>query len=73
MSGETREVISAKVSLKSAKGWRDFCAEHGISMSAALEAAGLRLAKSPTGSLEDARRSLVEDARLIDIQRRSRR
>ena len=73
MAAEDREVISAKVSQNSAAGWRKFCEQNGVSLAALLEVAGLQLADeaNPLAAIE--RIDMVEEARAIDIQRRSRR
>ncbi len=73
MGNEKREVISAKVSQESLAGWRKFCVENGVSMAALLEVAGLQFAKETNPPTQKERVEMVEMARNIDIQRRSRR
>ncbi|MEM8649560.1 MAG: hypothetical protein AAGF54_03425 [Pseudomonadota bacterium] len=69
---EVRVVLSAKISETSAKGWHDFCAVHGITVSAMLEIAGRELAKETNPPIE-ARMQMVKMAREIDRQRRARK
>ncbi|MDJ0640177.1 MAG: hypothetical protein QNJ20_15215 [Paracoccaceae bacterium] len=73
MVAEDREVISAKVSQGSAAGWRKFCEDNGVSLAALLEVAGLHLADETNPPTTTERIEMIEEARAIDIQRRSRR
>ena len=68
-----RETLSAKVSLDSANGWKEFCRNNGISISAMLEVAGLRLANESHPPRSEERASMVEEARRVDIERRARK
>ena len=70
---EEREILSAKISRKSAEGWRQFCAANGISLTAMLEVAGLELADEPVPPKTDARIRMIAGAREVDIRRRSRK
>ncbi len=76
MSYETssdRVVLTAKVSKESAAGWQKFCAENGISLTGFIEVAGLELAEETFPPSIEARARMVELARKVDLQRRSRR
>jgi len=73
MEPEMREIVSGRVSITAAEGWRNFCEGNGISLSAFLEAAGLALVKETFPPSIAARRALVDEARRVDLQRRSRR
>ena len=66
-------MISGRVSASSAEGWRKFCEANGISLSAFLEAAGQALAKETYPPSVEERQRLVEAARRVDLERRSRR
>ncbi len=70
---EEREVLTAKVSREAAAGWRDFCAKHGVSITAFLEVAGRELAAETIPPTEEARQRMVEKAREVDRNRRSRK
>lgn len=70
---DARVVVSARVSKEAATGWRAFCDENGISLSALLEVAGRQLANETFPPRVEERRKMVEEARKIDIQRRARR
>lgn len=70
---DEREVLSAKISSDAAKGWRDFCAGNGITISAFLEVAGLELAEEKIPLTIEARQRMVKAARTIDQKRRSRK
>jgi len=71
--GKKREVISAKVSSESADGWRKFCFDNGVSISALLEVAGLQLAGETFPPTVAERKKMVQMAREVDILRRTRR
>ena len=71
-NSDPREVLSAKISSKSAAGWRDFCFAHGITLTAMLEIAGLELAKESNPPIE-ARQAMIEKAREMDRERRMRK
>ncbi len=68
-----RVVISAKVSRASADGWKAFCRENGVSMAAVLEVAGRMLGAGRLSTHDDIRVRMVDDARAVDIARRSRK
>jgi hypothetical protein len=68
-----RVTLSAKVSKESAKGWRTFCDNNGISLAAMLEVAGQELLSESMPPTVEARRNMVAAARGIDRQRRVRR
>jgi hypothetical protein len=67
---EHREILSAKISKRSAEG---FCHGNGISLTAMIEVAGLQLADEQVPPRIEARVEMVKQAREIDIERRSRR
>ncbi|MEM7067717.1 MAG: hypothetical protein AAF478_02440 [Pseudomonadota bacterium] len=69
---ETREVLSAKISAIAVAGWRDFCALHGITLTAMLEVAGRELADNLNEPIEP-RRKMIEKAREVDRLRRRRK
>ncbi len=69
---ETREVLSAKISSYAVAGWRDFCARHGITITAMLEIAGRELAEESDPPIK-ARQSMIKKARKVDLQRRKRK
>ena len=69
---EKREVISAKISAASAAGWREFCYQHGVSLTAMLEVEGLDLAAESTPPTQG-RQNQIEKARLVDRVRRARK
>lgn len=69
---ENREVISAKISAASAAGWREFCYQHGVSLTAMLEVEGLELA-AENSAPSKARQDLIAKARLVDRIRRARK
>ena len=69
---DTRKVISAKLSKEAAEGWRKFCHGNGVSLSAMMEVAGLQLGEEPAPPNHPTRIEMVEQARAIDIERRSR-
>ncbi|MEM7411107.1 MAG: hypothetical protein AAF430_12800 [Myxococcota bacterium] len=68
-----REVLSARVSPEAAAGWRDFCARAGVSLAAFMEVAGRELAGETFPPSVAARRRMVDAAREVDRERRSRR
>ena len=68
-----KKVISAKISKESADGWRDFCHDNGVSLTALIEVAGLQLAQETNPPTIEARVKMVEEARRVDIDRRMRR
>ena len=68
-----REVITAKISRQAAEGWRKFCAENGVTLTALIEVAGLDLAQETSPPTVAARINMVQRAREIDLERRSRR
>ena len=70
---QPREIVSGRVSTQSAKGWRDFCHANGISLAAFLEVAGQALAEETFPPSVEERRLMVERARQVDQQRRSRK
>ena len=61
-----------KVTEDSYRAYMDFCAKHGISLSAYLEAVGHWLTAHPDDPAGGAVDAVVSDARRIDAQRRSR-
>ena len=65
--------LSAKVSQQSANGWKDFCSQNGITLSAFLEVAGLQLVNETAPPKVEERVKMVELARQIDQQRRVRK
>ena len=68
-----REVVTAKVSRKSADGLRKFCAENGITITALIEVTGEELAKETAPPRDAGYRRMVLSARQIDLERRSRK
>ena len=77
MSGADRsnecDVITARISGEAAEGWRSFCALNGISVTALIEVLGLYLAAKRLPANAELQQRIVEDARKIDRQRRSRK
>ena len=69
---DSRKVISAKLSKEAAEGWQRFCHGNGVSLSAMMEVAGLQLGDEPVPPSHPTRVEMVEQARAIDIERRSR-
>ena len=69
----TRETLTAKISPESARGWKEFCNNNGISLTAMIEVAGLELAQETNPPSVPARAKMVENARVVDIERRSRK
>lgn len=66
-----KKQLNVFVSEASFDAWRDFCSEHGCTVTALIEAIGHRLAEVPShpgGLLADA----VREARRIDSARRRR-
>ena len=66
-------VLSAKVTKEAAEGWKNFCDNNGITLSAFIEVAGLQLANESAPPNVYERQLMVEQARKIDQQRRSRK
>ena len=60
--------ISAMLSDESRRGWRQFCVQHGVSLSGVLEAAGQIM--DERGSLDV--ETVVDRARIVDDDRRGR-
>ena len=69
---ETREVLSAKISSYAVSGWREFCARHGVTITAMLEVAGRELAQESDPPIK-ARRDMITKARQVDLHRRKRK
>ncbi len=65
--------ISVKVSTQSADGWKQFCNQNGITLSAFIEVAGLQLLGETAPPKVKARQEMVEMAREIDQLRRARK
>lgn len=65
--------ISVKVTEQSAKGWKSFCDANGITLSAFIEVAGRQLATETHPPSVKERIHMVELARDIDRQRRTRK
>lgn len=65
--------ISVKVTEQSAKGWKSFCDANGITLSAFIEVAGQQLAAETHPPSVKERIRMVELARDIDRQRRTRK
>ena len=65
--------ISAKVSAESAQGWKKFCSDNGITLSAFIEVAGLQLLGETAPPIVEERQIMVEKARQIDQERRIRK
>ena len=72
-SPSDRVALTAKISPESAEGWQNFCADNGISLTAFIEVAGLALARETFPPSVEARAQMVDDARKVDLARRSRR
>lgn len=70
---EEREVITAKISRQAADGWRRFCAGNGVTLTALIEVAGIDLATETIPPTVEARQKMIEQARQIDLARRSRK
>jgi hypothetical protein len=71
---DTRRTIHANISAEAREGWRSFCDENGVSISAMVEAVGLYYARVARGEIAPSRRgqAAVAEARRIDVERRSR-
>ena len=69
---DTRKIVSAKLSKEAAEGWQKFCHANGVSLSAMMEVAGLQLGEEDSPPRNPTRVGMVELARSIDIERRSR-
>lgn len=70
---DDREILTAKVSRQAADGWREFCAANGVTITALIEVAGLDLAAETIPPTVEARVKMVQRARDVDLERRSRR
>lgn len=70
---DDRKVITAKISRKSADGWRKFCVANGVTLTALIEIAGRDLAVETSPPTVAERRDMIERARVVDLARRSRR
>lgn len=70
---DDREVITAKISKQSHDGWRNFCANNGISITAFIEVAGRDLAAETMPPTVEARLKMIAMAREVDMERRSRK
>ena len=68
-----RETLSAKISKESANGWKTFCRENGVSLTAMIEVAGLELAQESSPPTVPARIEMIKKAREVDIARRARK
>lgn len=61
--------LHASVSDEARDGWQQFAAAHGVSVTALIEAIGIRLADmEPPGDWS----AIIEEARAIDAERRRR-
>ena len=65
--------ISVKVTEESSNGWKSFCDANGITLSAFIEVAGRQLATETHPPSVPERMHMVEMARDIDRQRRTRK
>ncbi len=65
--------ISVKVTEQSAEGWKSFCDANGITLSAFIEVAGRQLATETHPPSVEERIRMVDLARDIDRQRRTRK
>lgn len=73
MADDQRRTINCRVSEQSYTMWRSMCTEHGVSMTALLEAIPPALAeRADPDTLHDLKVEIVEQARRIDQQRRRR-
>jgi hypothetical protein len=70
-----RLAINVSVSQEAYDGWRGFAAVHGSNVTALVEAIGRTLASldDPEANLPPLLRTTVQQSRLIDAERRSRR
>ncbi len=66
------QMITARLSPRAAAGMRAFCAMHGVTIAGLLEATAKRLS-AVDNNLPPFLVDVVEDARLIDSERRGRR
>lgn len=66
-----RVQVTTRISPDSRRGWDRACLAAGVTMTALMEAIGLDLLEH--GIRSDAGREMVERARQIDLERRSRR
>lgn len=64
--------LSVKVSQASADGWKSFCKDNGITLSAFIEVAGLQLLNESYPPKVRERQKMVKLAQEIDQQRRIR-
>ncbi len=72
-SNTDRETLSAKITSDAYDGWRTFCHQNGVSVTAMVEVAGRELALQTNPRNVLARKEMIEKARAIDIERRARR
>ena len=68
-----KEVQTARISRRAAAGFRSFCAAHGITVTGFLEVAGRELAAESPEVRVEMRREMIEMARRVDLERRSRK
>lgn len=65
--------IAGNVSDESFEGWRAYCARHGITVSAFIEAIGRILAeRQPDGPLTPLQRQVIDEARRVMVERTRR-
>ena len=69
MAGTNR--VTLRLSERARTGWERVCLAHGVSMTALAEAMGEELFEH--GVTTDLQRAVIERARQIDMERRSRR
>ncbi|NND48984.1 MAG: hypothetical protein HKN60_01895 [Rhizobiales bacterium] len=67
-----REILVAKISAPSAEGWRCFCEQNGISLTAMLEIVCRDLGDGTLPASQEGLDQLVVSAREVDRARRSR-
>ncbi len=70
---EKRKVVSVKISAEAARGIYTFCANNGVSVTAFFEVVGQTLTHETHPPAVPERRRMVEEARRVDSDRRSRR
>lgn len=69
-----RRTINCRVSVEAYDTWREFCDTYGVSLTALLEAIAFEMTQLlQDKSMEPVETAIVEHARRIDGERRSRR
>ena len=69
---EPRRPIYAQISQSAYEGWQTFCDRYGVTMTSVIDVMGKRVHESVLVET-DQLLSVIEEARLLDRERRSRR